>query len=143
MHDTRMLSADTPSTNNNNNRSNSNSTVWTLKAHNGAVTALSYSQFLPGLLATASTDKTWKLWDIGIAPSPTAGAQPTCIYTAQSPVCTTFMFAVVRCCYLCFYVARHFLTLCSCVDTSEQNLLWRFLSRCADGQPKSKRRRSS
>ncbi|EEB06114.1 WD repeat protein [Schizosaccharomyces japonicus yFS275] len=44
--------------------------LWTLQAHDGPVSCMSVSPNVPGLLATGSTDKMVKLWNVGTdAPS--------------------------------------------------------------------------
>jgi periodic tryptophan protein 1 len=41
--------------------------LWTLKAHGSAVTSIAASSLASGLFATASLDKTVRLWDLGSA----------------------------------------------------------------------------
>jgi periodic tryptophan protein 1 len=40
------------------------STLFTLQAHDLAVSSLSFSHYVPGLMVTASIDKTIKVWDV-------------------------------------------------------------------------------
>ena len=50
--------------------------MWTLKAHTGACTSLSFAPRVRGLLATAGADKCVKLWDVDGTVSATGGAVP-------------------------------------------------------------------
>jgi periodic tryptophan protein 1 len=43
--------------------------LWSFQAHDKSVSAITFSPGLPNLLATISTDKTFKLWDLS-APAP-------------------------------------------------------------------------
>eukprot|EP00162_Nutomonas_longa_P011316 comp20480_c0_seq1/m.41303 comp20480_c0_seq1/g.41303 ORF comp20480_c0_seq1/g.41303 comp20480_c0_seq1/m.41303 type:complete len:571 (-) comp20480_c0_seq1:55-1767(-) len=54
------------------NIKNNASPVFTVHAHNGPVSAFSVSPCVPELIATGSTDKTIKFWDI-------RGNKPTCV----------------------------------------------------------------
>lgn len=56
-----------------------NSCVYTLSAHDKATCAMSFNPAAPQVLATASTDKTVKLWD-------TTGGSPTCLATENPKV---------------------------------------------------------
>eukprot|EP00252_Welwitschia_mirabilis_P026576 TRINITY_DN8769_c0_g1_i1.p1 TRINITY_DN8769_c0_g1~~TRINITY_DN8769_c0_g1_i1.p1 ORF type:complete len:500 (+),score=126.68 TRINITY_DN8769_c0_g1_i1:221-1720(+) len=57
--------------------------IFTLHAHDGAVCAVSYNPAAPNLLATGSTDKMVKLWDI-------TNNQPTCIASSNLKVGAVF-----------------------------------------------------
>lgn len=51
--------------------------IWTLSAHHKAVSGLSLNPSIPNLMATASTDKTLKLWDL-------TDNKPALIYSAEN-----------------------------------------------------------
>ncbi|XP_061345157.1 uncharacterized WD repeat-containing protein C17D11.16-like isoform X2 [Gastrolobium bilobum] len=59
------------------------SPTFTLHAHDKAVTALSYNLSVPNLLATGSTDKTVKLWDL-------SNNQPSCVASKTPKVGAVF-----------------------------------------------------
>lgn len=61
----------------------SQSAVYTLSAHDKATCAMSFNPAAPQVLATASTDKTVKLWD-------TTGGSPTCLATENPKVGAVF-----------------------------------------------------
>lgn len=52
--------------------------LWTLQAHPKSVTALALSPDVADLLATISTDKSFKLWDLATAP------EPRCLWTTNT-----------------------------------------------------------
>lgn len=68
-HDVRMLPKDVKKS----------KTLWTLNAHNKEVSAMSLNSIIPGFLATGSTDKYLKLWDL-------QKDQPTCLYSTKLKV---------------------------------------------------------
>jgi len=43
---------------------NPGQSLFTIQAHDAGVSAVTFSQYVPGLMATASVDKTIKIWDI-------------------------------------------------------------------------------
>jgi len=53
--------------------------LWTIQAHDKSVSALALNIALPGLLATISTDKSFKLWDVG-----SASTTPHCLSTTET-----------------------------------------------------------
>ena len=57
--------------------------LFTIHAHEKAVCSLTYNTVAPNLIATSSTDKTVKLWDL-------AGNQPTCIASTNPKVGAIF-----------------------------------------------------
>ncbi|CAH2078588.1 unnamed protein product [Thlaspi arvense] len=59
---------------------------FTLQAHDKAVTSVSYNISAPNLLATASTDRTVKLWDL-------SNNQPSCIVSHKPKVGGVFFIA--------------------------------------------------
>lgn len=52
------------SSNSSNNASNNNAVLFSFQAHNKTTSSLSFSSSVPGMLATASLDKTVKVWDL-------------------------------------------------------------------------------
>jgi WD40 repeat protein len=52
--------------------------IFTLKAHDKEVSAFSFNPHIPNYIATASADKTIKLWDI-------SENRPSLLHTYQSP----------------------------------------------------------
>lgn len=65
--------------------------LWTLKAHDKPTTALSFCPAVAGLLATGSTDKTVKLWDVSSGRPSQLGSKDIkarrCLYRG-APTCT-------------------------------------------------------
>ena len=66
--------------------------VWRVRAHRKATTGLALAAGVPGLMATCSTDKTVKLWDISgaeprelVAQNCGAGALFCCGFAPDSP----------------------------------------------------------
>ncbi|XP_020573854.1 uncharacterized WD repeat-containing protein C17D11.16-like [Phalaenopsis equestris] len=60
--------------------------VFTLHAHDKAVSSISYNPSRPNLLATGSTDKTVKLWDL-------SNNQPSCVATRKPKAGSIFSIA--------------------------------------------------
>ncbi|KAI0492880.1 hypothetical protein KFK09_027156 [Dendrobium nobile] len=60
--------------------------VFTLHAHDKAVSSISYNPCRPNLLATGSTDKTVKLWDL-------SNSQPSCVASTKPKAGSIFSIA--------------------------------------------------
>lgn len=59
---------------------NTSSPLFSLRAHSGAVSSMSINPLVPGMVATASTDKSMKIWDMNGADG------PQCIATKGMPI---------------------------------------------------------
>ncbi|XP_058742769.1 uncharacterized WD repeat-containing protein C17D11.16 isoform X1 [Vicia villosa] len=65
------------------NATSEQSATFTLHAHDKSVTSLAYNMSAPNLLATGSTDKTVKLWDL-------SNNQPSCVATKEPKAGSVF-----------------------------------------------------
>jgi periodic tryptophan protein 1 len=69
-------------------RNSGSKPLWTLQAHDEPLTSFSVNPIIPGFIATGSTDKTIKLWNVG---SPSDSSQgPTMVVSRNMDVGKVF-----------------------------------------------------
>jgi periodic tryptophan protein 1 len=70
-------------------RSNGKKALWKLQAHDEPVTSFAVNPIIPGFIATGSTDKTVKLWNINSSVSETSSG-PTMVVSRNMDVGKVF-----------------------------------------------------